>query len=356
MIVTYLKNTTLKLNTTNNLLIAVALLWSVIGFAQATLNVSYGSPAIIISNNGSVNFGLSAEIEFSVTNIPSGGNPSLNVQSITSSNSNFIVSSNPYISESNIKKGEVGKFKIKKTSYSCGSGSSIITITSNVGFFSFTVNYNNAPSISVLGGTPTQPIPNGQTIPTSTNGTLFGTVTVGATATRNYLIVNTGTCSLTLGSLTCFGYDPVTGIQSPDFLIAIQPTPYPSAAGTPSSNVIAPGGASYFVVLFHPTSPGIKSAIISIPSNDATKNPYTFVVRGEGFNPSVTGPGGGIRTLDCGSSLQEGLLYLQVLVLITVSHFGEIWDQQVKMQLKLQLQINLLMLMQQLETSIIIRW
>ena len=285
----------MKKTTLNNLFLVLTFLFTIIGFAQtATINVSYGSPAINISNNGSVDFGLSGEIEFSVTNIPTGGNPSLLVQSITSSNtSNFIVSSNPYISDNNIKKGDVGLFKIKKTSYSCDSGSSTITILTNVGTFIFVVSYDNAPSISVLGGTPTQPITNGQTVSTSTNGTLFGTVTAGATTTRNYLIVNTGTCPLTLDSLTCFGYDPVTGIQSPDFSVYIQPTPYPSAAGTAPSNVILPGGASYFVVLFHPASPGIKSAVISIPSNDTTKSPYTFVVSGEVYNPNVTGPGGG---------------------------------------------------------------
>jgi hypothetical protein len=286
----------LKKITRNNLFLVVSLLWSLAVFSQtATINVSYGSPAIFIDESDSVNFGLSGEIEFSLTNIPTGGNPSLLVQSITSSNTaEFIVSSDPFISDVNIKKGDIGKFKIKKTSYSCGSGSASVTIVTNVGNFIFTTSYNNASSISVLGGTPTQPIPNGQTGPTSTNGTLFGTVTAGAMATRNYVITNTGTCPLTLQGITSMVY-PVTepGSVSPDFSIYIQPTPYPSAAGTAASNVILPGGASYFVVLFHPASPGIKTAIISIPSNDATKSTYTFVVSGEVYNPTLTGPGGG---------------------------------------------------------------
>ncbi|MFE3870469.1 LamG-like jellyroll fold domain-containing protein [Flavobacterium sp. ZS1P70] len=283
----------MKLNAKNNLFLAFAILWSIVGFAQATINVSYGNPAIKILNGGSVSFGLSGEIEFSVTNIPTGGNPSLLIQSITSSDPSFIVSSNPFISEVNIKKGEVGKFRIKKTSYSCGSGSSVVTVLANVGSFSFTVSFDNKPSISVLGGTPTQPVPNGQIIPTSANGTLFGTVTAGATATRNYLIANTGTCPLMLGSLTCFGYDPITGIQSTDFSIYTQPTPYNYPANVYPPNVIPPGGVVYFVVLFYPQTPGIKSAIISIPSNDLTKNPYTFVLSGEVYNPTITGPGGG---------------------------------------------------------------
>ncbi|HLF51995.1 LamG-like jellyroll fold domain-containing protein [Flavobacterium sp.] len=290
----------MKFSTLTKFLLAFTFLWSSVLFSQGNpqIFVSYGNPAINITNGGTISFGASTEISFTVTNVPTNGNSSLVLQNppITLSNTNFVISSPP--SRFNIKRDEFSVFKIRKNNFNCNSvpESTVVTIYSNANnypIFTFTINFTNAPLISVLGGTPTQPVPNGQTIPTSTNGTLFGTVTVGATTTRNYLITNTGTCALTLGSLTCFGYNPVTGIQSVDFTIIIQPTPYPSAAGTPASNIIAPGGASYFVVLFHPTSPGIKFAIISIPSNDVTKNPYTFVVSGEGFNPSVTGPGGG---------------------------------------------------------------
>lgn len=278
-----------------------ALLWSLVAFSQGNqvIYVSYGNPAVNIAYNATVSFGSSTEIEFAITNIPDGnGNPSLVLANpeVTLSNTNFVVSSRP--SQFNIKKGDVSVFRIRKNNFACNSSpqSTIVTVHSNgknYTSFTFIINFTNSPSISVLGGTPTQPVPNGQIVPTSTNGTLFGTITAGATATRNYLIANTGTCPLTLSSLTCFGYDPVTGIQSTDFSVYIQPTPYPSAIGTAPSNIILPGGASYFVVLFHPASPGIKSAIISIPSNDGTKNPYTFVISGEGFNPGITGPGGG---------------------------------------------------------------
>jgi hypothetical protein len=291
----------LRKNYLKNLLLAFALLWSVLLFSQGNqvINVSYGNPPINIVNGGTVNFGASTEIAFSITNVPDGnGNPSLVLSNpeVTLSNSNFVISSP--VSQFNIKKGETSIFKIRKNNFACNASpqSTVVTVHSNsknYPAFSFTISYTNAPSISVLGGTPTQPVPNGQTVPTSSNGTLFGTVTVGANTTRNFLITNTGTCPLSLGSLTCFGYNPVTGLPSTDFMIIVQPTPYPSAAGTPANSVINPGSAAYFVVVFLPTSPGIKSAIISIPSNDATKTPYTFVISGEGFNPSVTGPGGG---------------------------------------------------------------
>jgi hypothetical protein len=55
-----------------------------------------------------------------------------------------------------------------------------------------------------------------------------------------------------------------------------------------------PGGASYLSFCFI-RNPGLRSAIISIPVNDATKP--ILLVSGEVYNPNVTGPGGGTRTL-----------------------------------------------------------
>lgn len=294
----------MRKNYLKNLLVAFVLLWSVLLFSQngnQVIKVSYGNPAINITYNSEVSFGSSTEIAFSITNIPDGnGDPSLVLLNpeVTLSNSNFIISSN--VSQFNIKKGEKSVFKIRKNNFACNASpqSTIVTIKSNSKFypiFTFIITYTNAPSISVLGGTPTQPVPNGQTIPTSTNGTSFGTVTLGASATRNFLIVNTGTCPLTLQSITSMLY-PVTtpvGTVSPEFSVLVPPTPYGYPVGTPGGSVIAPGGASYFVVAFLPLEAGTKSAIISIPSNDATKSPYTFVISGEAFNANVTGPGGG---------------------------------------------------------------
>ncbi|MFE3866519.1 LamG-like jellyroll fold domain-containing protein [Flavobacterium sp. LS2P90] len=292
----------MKKNYLKNLLVTCTLLLSALLFSQQNqvLNLSYGNPAINIAYNSTVSFGSSTEIEFTITNVPDGsGNPSLVLMNpeVTLSNSNFVISSN--VSQFNIKKGEKSVFRIRKNNFTCNTSpqSTIVTINSNSKIyptFTFIITYTNAPSISVLGGNPTQPIPNGQIVPTSSNGTLFGTLTAGSTATRTYLISNTGTCPLTLGSLTCFGYDPVTGIQSPDFLIVVAPTPYNYAPNVYPPGVIPPGGVVYFVVRFTaPVTAGIKSAIISIPSNDATKTPYTFVVSGEVYNPTITGPGGG---------------------------------------------------------------
>ncbi|SFF34815.1 LamG-like jellyroll fold domain-containing protein [Flavobacterium xueshanense] len=259
------------------------------------IHVYYGN-GIEILNGSTVDFGSSIIVEFTIKNIPTtNGNPSLVLGNpeVRISGSDFMLLNRPGF---NVKKDSPSTFKIRKLNTQCGSFTgSVVTIYSNAKnfpVFTFTLSYSNKPSISVLGGSPTQTVPNGQTVATSTNGTLFGTQTVGNFSTRNYIISNTGTCPLDLGALTCFGYNPLTGVQSTDFAIIVAPTPYPPT-GAAASNIIQPGATSYFVIRFLPISPGTKYAIISIPSNDATKNPYTFVVSGEGYNPNVNGPGGG---------------------------------------------------------------
>lgn len=268
------------------LLTIIVLLYSLVSFSQGNqaIFVSYGSPSISIANAGSVNYGQSTEIEFSIVNIPNKGNPSLLVHSITLSNSNFVVSSS--LTDSNIKKGEVGTFKIRKNNFACSSTPQSTTVTissnaSNYSSFSFVITFTNAPTISVLGGNPTQPITNGQTAASAINGTRYGTIDVLSSVTRTYAITNTGTCPLILSSLTCLTYNPQTGLSSDDFSIV-----------SLSSSTISQGGTAYLVVRFTPQTTGTKSAIITIASNDTTKNPYTFVVSGEGYNPNVVGPGG----------------------------------------------------------------
>jgi len=278
----------LKKVTTNNIFLALALLWNLAVFSQADpkIYVSYGNPRIEILNGGTVNFGSSTEIEFTIINIPSQGNPSLSLENpeITLDNTNFVISS--VVSQSNIKKGETSVFKIRKNNFACNTSpqSTVVTIHSNANnypSFTFIITFTNSPSISVLGGTPTQPVPNGQIVPTSTTGTLFGTVEVLGSTTRTYAIANTGTCPLALGSLTCLTYNPQTELSAPDFTIIALTT-----------STINPGGVAYLVVRFSPQSTGTKEAIISMPNNDVTKSPYTFVLRGEAYNPTITGPGG----------------------------------------------------------------
>ncbi|MEZ7499337.1 T9SS type A sorting domain-containing protein [Flavobacterium sp. Arc3] len=278
-------------NTSKKLLLAIMFFCSIVSYTQ-TFNVSYGLPAIIVVNGGTVNFGSSGEIEFSIENTTVGNNGNLNVQSISSNNSNLIVlytyPKKPYfISDDKFKRGDSGEFKIKRNSYNCGTGSSVITVKTNSTIdFTFTVTFDNKPSISVLGGALTQSITNGQTVPTSATGTLFGTIDVFATTDRTFYIANTGTCPLSRGivtSLITASSFTTTSGPSSDFLIITQPI----------TNILNRGATTNFIIRFTPQSPGTKWAQITIPSNDPLKLSYTFTIKGEGYDSTINGPGGG---------------------------------------------------------------
>lgn len=281
------------------LILVFLVIGSNVSFAQQAITVYYpGSPNPIVF--GSTITVSSSEVVISIKNTPlNTGNPSMILNSsawLQFSNANLglkpnSISTNANLSNGgyNLKKNEYFDFTIQKLNNVCETNSTKVTITSNAsnypnGIFEFYIQFTNVPAISVLGGAPTQTIPNGQTIPTASNGTLFGTVDVGANTTRTYVITNTGTCPLTLGSLTLHGYVPgtgSTGISSTQFSIISSP-----------ATTINPGSAAYLVVRFAPTSPGTKWGIITIPNSDPNKNPYTYVISGDGFNPTITGPGG----------------------------------------------------------------
>lgn len=283
------------------LVLFFVLLFSSLSYAQtgnSQIFVYYpGSPNPIVF--GSTITVSSSEVEITIRNIPTNGNPSLTLNSdtwIQFSNANIglkpgSINTNASLSQGsyNLKFNEYFKFTLQKLNNTCGTYSTKITITSNAsnytnGIFEFYIQFTNVPAISVLGGSPTQTIPNGQTMPISTNGTTFGTVDVGANSTRTHIITNTGTCPLTLNTITLHGYIPgtgSTGVASTEFSIVTSP-----------ANTINPGSVSYLVVQFSPTTPGTKYGIITITNSDPTKNPYTYVISGEGFNPTITGPGG----------------------------------------------------------------
>jgi hypothetical protein len=57
---------------------------------------------------------------------------------------------------------------------------------------------------------------------------------------------------------------------------------------------VAPNSVDDFNIIFAPSSSGLKSATITITSDDADENPYTFQVSGEARAPEIAvfgGPG-----------------------------------------------------------------
>jgi|GEM_PF-2017902 len=108
---------------------------------------------------------------------------------------------------------------------------------------------------------------NGTTIPAGNQGlpeTGFGVTAVGRSSTSaNYKVQNTGTLPLVLQSVTS---------DSVDFSVTSQ-----------SPQSIMPGEEAFFTVTFSPTLPGLRSATITLRSNDADQDPFTFGVQGGAF-------------------------------------------------------------------------
>ncbi|HEX9933989.1 MAG TPA: choice-of-anchor D domain-containing protein, partial [bacterium] len=101
------------------------------------------------------------------------------------------------------------------------------------------------------------------------NGTGFGYVLIGTSATHTFTIQNTGSGDLLL---TGSPKVSVSGTHASDFTVSVQP-------GSP---VASGGGTTTFDVQFHPSAPGVRTASISISSNDTDENPYDIGLNGNG--------------------------------------------------------------------------
>jgi uncharacterized repeat protein (TIGR01451 family) len=165
-----------------------------------------------------------------------------------------------------------------------GARNATLTITSddaNEATYDFAITGTGAsiPDIDVLGNAVS--IADGDPTPDIADHTDFGNVdvTVGL-LTRDYTITNTGSADLTLAIVSLTG--------SPDFTIV----------GNPVSPVI-PGGTTMLRIAFNPSSLGLKTGSISIPSDDADENPYNFDIQGTGANlPEISIEGNGVLITD----------------------------------------------------------
>lgn len=269
-----LLNSNIMKKITLKLIAPLFLLFGSVLYSQAVIKMSYGMPSITVSNGGTVAFGLSEEIDFTITNEATSGNPTLNILAMTVNNSNFYISSYPLISDSRIKRNDRGVFSIRKSSNSCSSVNTVVTISTNVGTFSFTVNAAGSSLISLYGGSPVTALPNGLTVPTAATGTAFGTVALTSAVYRYFFITNSGNCPLTIS--------PVTITPSTDFSIVLL-----------NASTLGARTYTYFAVKFLPTATGLRTASVTIPSSDPLTPNYTFSISGEGYDATIVGPGGG---------------------------------------------------------------
>lgn len=146
------------------------------------------------------------------------------------------------------------------------------------------------PTINVRGASGgTNNIVNGNTIPNVFNNTLFAITSLGDFQDKDYRIQNLGTSNLLL---TATPRVSIGGTHSADFTVTTQP-----AATIPAL------GDSVFVIRFSPTGAGVRTAIVTIESNDVT---FTYTIQGTGLAPeidvfgngSIIAPGSTVTSLD----------------------------------------------------------
>ncbi|GAA4977436.1 choice-of-anchor D domain-containing protein [Algibacter aquimarinus] len=116
-------------------------------------------------------------------------------------------------------------------------------------------------------------ITDGDTTPIAGDDTEFGSIANATTLDHTFTIQNLGTATLNLDGI-------------PD-IVAISGNAAFSIETQPSASSIASGGGDLtFVVRFAPTVDVTNAqATISIDSDDADEDPYTFVVQGSSFTP-----------------------------------------------------------------------
>ncbi|RYD36329.1 MAG: choice-of-anchor D domain-containing protein [Verrucomicrobiaceae bacterium] len=124
-----------------------------------------------------------------------------------------------------------------------------------------------APEISLVGNG--RNITNGDAAPGAADYRDFGSVAVnGSTVTRMFTIHNSGPAALNLT-----GTPRVSLSDGSVFTVNMQPA---------SATVEPNGGSQIFEITFDPYAAGVQTATVSIASNDADENPFSFVVQGMG--------------------------------------------------------------------------
>ena len=149
--------------------------------------------------------------------------------------------------------------------------------------------YNVDNEIDVEGNSVS--IVDGDTTPSTTDDTDFGTTLVGVDVSHTFTITNAGPDDLDISGIT------ITGVDAADFYVSIA-----------SGSTVASGASTTFEITYSPSVVGISIATISIANNDSNENPYTFDITGEAITCTPTtsvssiaptsGPAGTVVTIN----------------------------------------------------------
>ena len=168
---------------------------------------------------------------------------------------------------------ESTSFDITFRSNSVGVKNATVTINNNdLDESGFTFNIRASSLVSgpdmVVTGQGTTIQGDGSNIPIAGNNTDFGSVLSGGNVVKRFTINNSG--NLDLLFLDPIPYINISGTNSGDFVITAIP-----------ADLVLPGGSTDFDVTFNAGSPGIKTAVIGISSNDPDLPDYNFNISAE---------------------------------------------------------------------------
>jgi len=208
---------------------------------------------------------------FSVIN---SGASALNVSEVTFSGSDFAINFTP----GSIASGTSSNLIINFAPSAEGLRTGVVSIVSNdldENPYQFGVQGVGvlAPNIAIY-GTNGVSIQHGDATPSTDDGTDFGSIDIATGLTiRVYTIENSGTTNLTILSTS------VGGSHAAEYIVLEAPP------------VIDPGASSNLVVQFNPAGTGMRSALITVNSDDPDTAVYTFAVagRGGGVNMNIRG-------------------------------------------------------------------
>lgn len=213
---------------------------------------------------------------FTITN---NGNAALDVADITltgAAAADFTVTAAP---GSSILPAGSATFDVQFAPSSPGLREATVTLASNADddpSYTFAIAGNGfGPRIEVSGNG--APIASGDVTPDPADGTEFGDIALGTSATQGFLIANTGGLTLDIGSIE------LSGAGSEAFVLV-----------GPVSGAIPPGESAGFAIRFEPGSIGAQGAQVSIASNAPEHPLFTFVVGGNGTAAAIDVQGNGL--------------------------------------------------------------
>jgi hypothetical protein len=253
-------------------------------FATNIAGTSYGAEVSFTTSGIAPTVTTQAVSAISATTATGNGNiTSLGVPNPTSYGVCWNTIGSPTTSDSKVDNGAAtatGTFTSSITGLAANTTYYVRTFATNIAGTSYgtEVSFTTlTPEINIQGNSVS--IVDDDVSPSVADHTDFGSTAVaGGTIVRTFTIQNTGTSVLSLTGIS--PYVIISGTNAADFDIT----------ATPSSSIAA-SGSTTFQVTFDPSSPGLRTASISIANDDSNENPYNFDIQGTGVGidaPTLT--------------------------------------------------------------------